>query len=132
MPTLSKNTNRKSNARTKKLRQKNSMSCTAIMGLLHLVGGVLGTWGRLAVLIFYLIKKEEFSSEDMEVFYNIMNFNLSFFLYMIIAFVLIVILVGIPLLVAIPIIYLIILIIASIYHLQDKPYEIPLSIQFFK
>lgn len=108
------------------------LSNTAVMWLLHLIGGVLGSRWRLAVVIFYLIQKESFTAQDTVTFNNIINFNLSFLLYAIVSAVLIIVFIGMPLLMAVCVTYIVLLIISSINYITDKPYTIPLSIQILK
>lgn len=108
------------------------LSNSAIMGLLHLVGWILGSRWWLAVIIYYIIKKENFSKQDMDIFYNIVNFNLSFLLYGIISAMLVIILIGIPMLAVVCVAYIVLLIISSFSYIWDKPYKIPFSIQILK
>jgi len=108
------------------------LSNSAIMWLLHLVGWVLGSRWWLAVIIFYIIKKENFSKQDMDIFYNIVNFNLSFLLYVIVSAILIVILIGVPMLAVVSVAYIVLLVISSLNYISDKPYKIPFSIQILK
>jgi uncharacterized membrane protein len=108
------------------------MSNSAFMWVLHLVGGILGSRWWLAVLIYYIIKKDTFSSQDMEVFYNIINFNISFLLYAVISGLLVVILIGLPMLAIVSVTYIILLVVSSLYYISDKPYSIPFSIQILK
>lgn len=108
------------------------LSNSVIMGLLHLVGWILGSRWWLAVIIYYIIKKENFSKQDMDIFYNIINFNLSFLLYGIISAMLVVILIGIPMLAVVTVTYIVLLIISSFSYISDKPYDIPFSIQILK
>lgn len=108
------------------------LSNSAIMWLLHLVGWILGSRWWLAVIIYYIIKKENFSKQDMDIFYNIINFNLSFLLYAIISAMLVVILIGIPMLAVVSVAYIVLLIISSFSYIWDKPYKIPFSIQILK
>lgn len=108
------------------------LSNAAIMWLLHLVGWVLGSRWWLAVIIYYIIKKENFSKQDMDIFYNIINFNLSFLLYAIVSMMLVVILIGIPMLAVVSVVYIVLLIISSFSYISDKPYKIPFSIQILK
>lgn len=111
---------------------KQTMSNSAFMWVLHLVGGILGSRWWLAVLIYYIIKKDTFSSQDMEVFYNIINFNISFLLYAVISGLLVVILIGLPMLAIVSVTYIILLVVSSLYYISDKPYSIPFSIQILK
>lgn len=68
----------------------------------------------------------------MDIFYNIINFNLSFLLYGIISAMLVVILIGIPMLAVVTVTYIVLLIISSFSYISDKPYDIPFSIQILK
>ncbi len=108
------------------------LSNSAVMGLLHLVGWVLGSRWWLAVIIYYIIKKENFNKQDMDIFYNIINFNLSFLLYAIVSALLVVILIWVPMLAVVSVAYIVLLVISSISYISDKPYKIPFSIQILK
>jgi len=108
------------------------LSNSAVMWLLHLVGWVLGSRGWLAVIIYYIVKKENFNKQDMEIFYNIVNFNLSFLLYFIVSVMLIVILIGIPMLAVVSVAYIVLLVVSSLNYISDKSYKIPFSIQILK
>lgn len=108
------------------------LSNSAVMWLLHLVWWILGSRWWLAVIIYYIVKKESFSKQDIEIFYTIINFNLSFLLYGIVSAILVVILIGIPMLAVVSVTYIVLLIISSFNYLSDKPYKIPFSIQILK
>jgi len=113
--------------------QKNSwLSNTAMMGVLHLIGGVFGTWWWLAVIIYYIIKKSSFSNQDMDVFYSIINFNLSFLLYALLSGFLVIILIGIPMLIVVSVAYIVLLVISSLHYITDRNYSIPFSIHILK
>ncbi len=129
---VAKKSSKQNPTRTPKTTKDDSMSNIALMGLLHLVGWLLGGRGWLAVIIFYIVKKDSFSSDDRKVFNTIINFNLSFLLYAIVSGVLIIILIGIPLLLVVSLAYLILLIISSIKYINNTPYEIPLTIEILK
>gem|GEM_PF-1568128 len=92
----------------------------------------MGSRGWLAVIIYYIVKKENFNKQDMEIFYNIVNFNLSFLLYFIVSVMLIVILIGIPMLAVVSVAYIVLLVVSSLNYISDKSYKIPFSIQILK
>lgn len=101
------------------------------MGLLLLVGLLvpyIGGW--VCVLVYYLLKKDSFNAEETAVFWEIMNFNLSFLVYGIIASALILVLIGLLLLPAVVITYIVLLIISIIQYIGGKSYRYPLIIRF--
>lgn len=116
---------------TKRLVEKETDN-TKIMGLLHIIGALLGTWGWFAVLIYYFVKKEDFNTKDKQVFLNIMNFTISFALYALIASVLMIVIIGFVLLPVVIVVWFIFMIIMSISHMRDETYHPPFVIDFIK
>lgn len=98
------------------------------MGMLCHLSGLFTIFGPL---IIWLIKKDESKFID-ENGKQALNFQISIFIYSIIASILIVILIGIPLLIAIGIFDLIMIIIASIKAADGQVFQYPLSIQILK
>lgn len=105
---------------------------TKIMGLLHIIGALLGTWWWFAVLIYYFVKKEEFNQKDKQTFLNIMNFTISFALYTLVASVLMIVIIGFVLLPIVLVAWFIIMIVMSIHHMRDESYQPPFVIAFLK
>ncbi len=104
-----------------------------IMGLLLLAGFLvpyIGGW--LCVLVFYILKKDSFNAEETAVFWEIMNFNLSFFVFGVIAGCLVILLIGLLLLPIVLVTYFILLILSIIQYIGGKSYRYPLIIRFIQ
>lgn len=104
-----------------------------IVGILHFLGNIFSGWilGTLLV-IGYLLFSKDITPKTRQVCYNIINFNISFWIYFAISWVLIFVLIGFVLLPIVFLVWIIILIIWFIKHLSGEDYEYPLSISFIK
>lgn len=86
----------------------------------------------IGVLVYWIIYREKFAPKDTSVFYEIINFNLSFMIYCFVSFILIVILIGLPMLIVFGILYVIFMIISTIKFTGGEEYHFPMTIQFLK
>lgn len=103
-----------------------------MLGILHLVGNILsgGTLGIVLVLAYFLIRKDELSELEKKTCYEIINFNLSFIIYVFIASLLIAILIGLILLPVVLVTWLVLMIMGFLRHLEGENYQYPLIIRF--
>lgn len=85
----------------------------------------------LAPLIIWLIKKEEMPFVENQA-KEVLNFQISITIYLIVAALLIIILVGIPLLIGIGIFNIVITIIAAIKANEGKNYRYPINLRIIK
>lgn len=104
-----------------------------IVGLLHFIGNIAsgGLLGTLLV-IGYLIVAKNITGETKQTIYDIINFNISFFIYMVVSFILMVVLIGFLMIGIWAILWFVFLVIGFIKHLNGERYEYPLSIKFLK
>ncbi len=104
-----------------------------IVGMIHFFGNIVWWWilGTLWV-IWYLIAIDDIDPKAKTVIYDIINFNLSFYIYMIIAFMLIIIIIGLPMLIVGSVVWFVVLVIGFIKHLAWERYEYPFSIKMLK
>ena len=106
----------------------NARQWAMIAHLSALAGLVIGlNW--LGPLIVYLVKKDEhpFIADQSR---EALNFNLSVFIYIIVAAILILLVIGILLLPAIAIAWLVLTILAAVRASNGEPYRYPLTIRF--
>ena len=101
--------------------------------LLHFIGNIMswGFLGTLLVLIF-MIQKKDIDEKTKLVCYNIINFNISFWIYFAISFILIFLLVWFITTPILALIWIILLVIWFIKHLAWDDYKYPMSIEFLK
>ena len=94
--------------------------------------GLIFPFGNfLAPLIIWLIKKEEFPSvEDQGK--EVLNFQISMTIYLLISGILCIILIGIPIVIGLVIFCLIITIIAAISANDGQSYRYPLNLRLIK
>ena len=85
----------------------------------------------LAPLIIWLIKKEEISFVENQS-KEVLNFQISITIYLIVSALLIIILVGIPLFIGIGIFNIVITIIAAIKANDGKNYRYPINLRIIK
>jgi uncharacterized protein len=105
----------------------NARQWAMIAHLSALAGLIIGlNW--LGPLIVYLVKKDEhpFIADQSR---EALNFNLSVFIYIIVAAILIILVVGLLLLPAVAIAWLVLTIIAAIRANNGEPYRYPLTIR---
>lgn len=103
-----------------------------MLGILHLIGNLVsgGTLGIILVVAYLLIRKNELSPLEKETCYEIINFNLSFLLYALIATAAIIIVIGIILLPVVAVTGLVLMILGFMRHLLGENYRYPLIIRF--
>ena len=103
------------------------------VGILHFVWNILSGWILWTLLVIgYLIVVNDVTPATKQTIYNIINFNISYFLYMILSFILIIVIIGIPMLIIWSIVWLVILIIGFIKHLSGEDYQYPLSLHLLE
>ncbi len=104
-----------------------------IVWILHFAGNIISWWLLWTLLIiWYLLISSNLDEKTKKVCYQVINFNISFWLYFGIAFVLMFVLIWFILIPIVFITWVILLIIWFIKHLAWDDYEYPLSIQILK
>jgi len=104
-----------------------------LIGLLHFIGNIISGWLLGTILVvWYLALKSDISEIEKKTCYNIINFNISFWIYFVIAWILLFVLIGFPILPIVAITWVILLVIWFIKHLAGETYDYPLSITFLK
>lgn len=103
-----------------------------MLGILHLAGNLLsgGTLGIVLVLIYLLVRKDNLSQLERETCYEIINFNLSFIIYVFVASVLIMVLIGLLILPVVLIAWFVLMIVGFLRHLEGQNYKYPFIIRF--
>jgi len=84
------------------------------------------------LVIFYVLKKEDMNSEEIQFIKNIINFNLSFTIYLIVSFILTFILIWFLGLIVFGLAYYIFSIIGIIKAFNQEVYKFPWTINFIK
>lgn len=104
-----------------------------IVWILHFLGNIF-SWGIIWTLlvIWYLLLSQNINEKTKQTCYNIINFNLSFWIYFAISFVLIFLLIWFVTTPILFIIWIILLVIWFIKHIAWDNYEYPISIKFLK
>jgi uncharacterized Tic20 family protein len=92
---------------------------------------ITGLISFIGPLIVWLLKKDESEFIDANG-KQALNFQISIFIYSIVASMLIVLLIGIPLLVAIGLFSLVMIVLASVKALNGEVFEYPLSMKILK
>jgi len=101
--------------------------------ILHFAWNIFSGWTLWIILVIgFLLMKSDISQESKKVCYNIINFNISYILYIIISAILLLTLVWFVLLPIVILIWFIVFIIWFIKHIAWDNYEYPLSIKFLK
>lgn len=98
--------------------------------LLSLANYVAAPAGIIAVLVLWLVKKDESPALD-RVGREVLNFNLSMLIYGIVSFILVFVLIGFVLLIGLWIFGLVITIVAAIRANEGEYFRYPLTIRFF-
>ncbi len=109
------------------------MNNIKLIGILHFAGNILsgGLLGTLLV-VWFLILRNDLSDAEKKTCYHIINFNISFWIYFAIGWILLFVLIGFLILPIVGIIWIILLVIGFIKHLAGEDYEYPLAITFLK
>jgi len=104
-----------------------------VLGLLHFIGSFFVSFGGILFpLIYYIVYKDKLTKKDITVFHDIMNFQISYLLFLLLSLILVFVVVGIVGLVIFGIMYLVNIIIGVISHLNNKRYKYMLVFHFFK
>ena len=104
-----------------------------IVWLLHFIWNIV-SWGILwtVLVIIYMFITDNLQPKTKQAIYGIINFNVSFFIYITISALLIFILIGFITTPILAIIWFIALVIWFIKHLAWESYKYPMSITFLK
>ena len=104
-----------------------------LVWLLHFIWNIV-SWGILwtVLVVVYMFITDNLQTKTKKTIYSIINFNVSFFIYMVISFILVFVLIWIPMLIIWAIIWFVTLVIWFIKHLWGDSYEYPLTIKFLK
>jgi len=104
-----------------------------LLGILHFIWNIISGWILWTVLVIvYMFATNDIQPKAKQSIYNIINFNISFFIYMVISFLLMFILIGFVTMTIWAIIWFVALIIWFIKHLSGESYEYPITIKFIK
>jgi hypothetical protein len=108
------------------------MDTIKAVGVLHVIWNILSWWvaWTVAAMVFLILKKD-MTLEEKQVCYDIINFNLSFYIYFAIWMLLCVILIWFVILPILFVIWLYNLISWGITHYRWERYEYPFIIKFF-
>lgn len=103
-----------------------------LVWILHLVWNILWGWiaGTAGAIVILLLKKD-LTTEEKQVCYDIINFNLSFYIYFAISWVLVFVLIGV---IAFPIVFIVWfvnLIRGAISHIKWERFEYPFVMKIF-
>ncbi|MCB9807534.1 DUF4870 domain-containing protein [Candidatus Peribacteria bacterium] len=103
-----------------------------MLGILHLAGNLLsgGTLGIVLVLIYLFVRKDQISQLERETCYEIINFNLSFIIYVFVASILVMILIGLLILPIVLIAWFVLMIVGFLRHIEGQNYKYPFIIRF--
>lgn len=103
-----------------------------MLGILHLAGNLLsgGTLGLVLVLVYLLVRKNVLSQLEKETCYEIINFNISFIIYLFIASMLIFVIIGFLIFPVVLIAWFVLMILGFIRHLIGENYRYPFIIRF--
>lgn len=103
-----------------------------LVWILHLVGNILWWWiAGTAWAIVILLLKKDLTIEEKQVCYDIINFNLSFYIYFAISWLLVFVLIGFITFPIVFIIWLVNLIRWAISHIKWERFEYPFVIKIF-
>lgn len=100
--------------------------------ILFFVWNIFWLWWIILAVVYYITKQKELSKKDVEAFYGMFNFFISYLIYSIIWIILIFVMVWLFILIIIFILWFIFSIIWLIKHLKWESYHYPLSIRFLK
>jgi uncharacterized Tic20 family protein len=115
------------------IQPKKEIEQIKLVWILHFVWNIISGWILwTALVIVYMFITDNLQSKTKQTIYNIINFNISFLIYMLISWVLIFILIGFITTPILAIIWFVSLIIWFIKHLSGESYEYPLTINFLK
>ena len=104
-----------------------------LVWILHFVWNIMSWWILWTLLAcWYLFVEKDIQPETKQTIYNIINFNISYYIYMVISIILCVVLIGFVMLLVWFTVWVIVLIIGFIKHLAWDDYEYPLSIKMLK
>jgi len=115
------------------IQPKKEIEQIKLVWLLHFIWNIV-SWGILGtvLVVVYMFITDNLQTKTKKTIYNIINFNVSFLIYMVISFILVFILIWIPMLIIWGIIWFVALVIWFIKHLWGDTYEYPLTIKFLK
>ena len=103
-----------------------------IIGILLLVTVFTGWIWFLWIILFYILKKEDMNSNEIEFIKNAINFNLSFTIYIIISLILTFVVIWFLWIIIFGLAYFIFSIIWVIKAFNQEVYKFPWTINFIK
>lgn len=115
------------------IQPKKEVEQIKLVWLLHFIWNIV-SWGILwtVLVVVYMFITDNIQPKTKKAIYSIINFNVSFLIYMVISFILVFVLIWIPMLIIGAIIWFVALVIWFIKHLAWDSYEYPLTITFLK
>jgi uncharacterized Tic20 family protein len=115
------------------IQPKKEIEQIKLVWILHFIWNIISGWilGTVLVVI-YLFITNDLQTKTKKAIYNIINFNISFLIYMFISFLLMFVLIGFITMWIGAIIWFVGLIIWFIKHLSGEDYEYPITIKFLK
>lgn len=115
------------------IQPKKEVEQIKLVWILHFIWNLV-SWGILwtVLVVVYMFVTDNLQPKAKQSIYNIINFNISFFIYMVLSFLLMFILIGFVTMAIWAIIWFVALIIWFIKHLSGESYEYPLTIKFIK
>lgn len=99
--------------------------------LLALAGFIIPFGNIIGPLVMWLLKREEHPFVD-DQGKEALNFQISMFIYFIVAAILTIIVIGIPILIALGIFWLVIIIVAAVQANAGTTYRYPLNLRLIK
>ena len=102
-----------------------------LMHLSQFAGWVVPFLGYAIPIILWMINKDNNANVDRHG-KNIINFTISFFIYIGISSILVIVLIGIPILIVLGIICMIFIIMATVKAANGEEYKYPFTIEFIK
>lgn len=102
-----------------------------LMHLSQLAGWLVPLLGYALPIIMWMFNKDNNANVNLHG-KNIINFTISFFIYLTVSSILIILLIGIPLLIVLGIIWLIFIILATVKAANGEYWKYPFTIEFIK
>jgi len=102
-----------------------------ILAILHALTFFTGFW-LIWIIIYYIIQKDKLSNEEIEATKNTINFHISFFIYLFVSSILIIIFIGFLWILVFWIAYIIFWIIGFMKLINWEVYDFHWSIKLLK
>ena len=126
---IENNVKENSNIKDKVIKNNDNFN---IIGILLLVTVFTGWIWFLWIILFYILKKEDMNSNEIEFIKNAINFNLSFTIYIIISLILTFVVIWFLWIIIFGLAYFIFSIIWVIKAFNQEVYKFPWTINFIK